>query len=73
MEKDKKNALKWMRFTGIAAQMGVIIFLGHLLGKYIDSLTNRNDEIFHKTVTLLSVFLAMALVIREVIKMGKNS
>jgi membrane protein DedA with SNARE-associated domain len=72
-DSNKKNdGLKWMRMAGVAAQMGVIIWLGHLLGAYLDKRAAREDELYHNIVTLSAVFLAMALVIREVLKLGKN-
>lgn len=72
-DSNKKNdGLKWMRMAGVAAQMGVIIWLGHLLGAYVDKRAAREDELYHNIVTLSAVFLAMALVIREVLKLGKD-
>jgi membrane protein DedA with SNARE-associated domain len=70
--KTKNDGLKWMRFAGVAMQMGVIIWLGHLLGAYLDKRASREDELYHNIVTLSAVFLAMALVIREVLKLGKD-
>ncbi len=70
--KDNKDGLKWLRMAGVAAQMGVIIWLGHLLGAYLDKRAARADELYHNIVTLLAVLFAMALVIREVIKLGKD-
>jgi hypothetical protein len=67
-----KGALKWLRFTGIAIQMGAIIWLGSLLGAYLDKKLFRTDELYYKIVTLLAVFVAMAVVIREVVKAGKS-
>lgn len=72
-DSNKKNdGLKWMRMAGVAAQMGVIIWLGHLLGAYLDKRAAREDELYHNIVTLSAVFVAMALVIREVLKLGKD-
>jgi hypothetical protein len=70
--KSNRDGLKWMRFAGIAAQMGAIIWLGHVLGVYLDKRAGRVDELYHNIVTLAAVMLAMALVIREVIKLGKD-
>lgn len=61
-----------MRFAGTAVQMGIIIWLGHLLGAFLDKRNGREDELYHNIVTLCAVMLAMALVIREVIKLGKE-
>jgi|688.fasta_scaffold16188_2 hypothetical protein len=70
--KNKNDGLKWMRMAGVAAQMGAIIWLGHVLGVYLDKRAGRVDELYHNIVTLAAVMLAMALVIREVIKLGKD-
>ena len=70
--KNKNDGLKWMRMAGVAAQMGVIIWLGHLLGAYLDKRAASEDELYHNIVTLSAVFVAMALVIREVLKLGKD-
>lgn len=67
-----KETVKWLRFTGIAIQMGVLIWLGSLLGKYIDTKTEREDELWNKIITLIAVLLSMFSVIREVIKLGKD-
>lgn len=67
-----KEAMKWLRFSGIAIQMGVVIWLGNILGKYIDTKTERSDELWSKIITLIAVLLAMFSVIREVIKIGKD-
>lgn len=67
-----KETVKWLRFTGIAIQMGVLIWLGSLLGKYIDTKTDREDELWNKIITLIAVLLSMFSVIREVIKLGKD-
>lgn len=68
-----KETIKWLRFSGIAIQMGVVIWLGSLLGAYIDLKTQREDELWNKIITLIAVLLAMFSVIREVIKIGKDS
>lgn len=67
-----KETVKWLRFTGIAIQMGVVIWLGSVLGKYIDTKTEREDELWNKIITLIAVLLSMFSVIREVIKLGKD-
>lgn len=59
----------WARFSTIAIQMGATIYLGNLLGKWLD---NKFEKTFlESTVTLLSVFLAMYIVINAVIKFNK--
>lgn len=67
-----KSAVKWLRFVGIAVQMGAMIWLGSILGAYLDKRMLRTDELFYKGVTMGAVFLATGLVIKEVIKIGKS-
>ena len=67
-----KETVKWLRFSGIAIQMGVVIWLGSVLGKYLDAKTERNDELWSKIITLIAVLLAIFSVIREVIKISKD-
>lgn len=67
-----KETIKWLRFSGIAIQMGGVIWLGNLLGKYIDDKAMREDELWSKIITLIAVLLAMFSVIREVIRLGKD-
>lgn len=52
--------------------MGGVIWLGNLLGKYIDDKTMREDELWSKIITLIAVLLSMFSVIREVIRIGKE-
>ena len=67
-----KETRKWLRFSGIAIQMGLIIWLGSLLGSYIDNKTERKDELWTKIITMIAVLLTMISVIREAIKLGKD-
>jgi membrane protein DedA with SNARE-associated domain len=48
--------------------MAVTIYLGNLLGKYIDRVAESGSDIFTKIITLLAVFLSMFMIIRQVIK-----
>ncbi len=71
MEKEKQNvALKnWARFSTIALQMGVTIYLGSLLGHWLAA---KFELLWlEKGVTLFSVFVAIYLVIRSVISLNK--
>ena len=64
----KKPLNKYVRFTGIAFQMGGTIYLGSLLGKWLDSQFPNEHELYTKIVTLLAVFVAMYAIISQVIK-----
>lgn len=71
MPQNKGNApLKnWAKFSTIAIQMGATIYLGNLLGSWLDSKFETNY--LEEGVTLLSVFLAMYIVIKGVNQLNK--
>lgn len=68
LNKNKPN--KFIRFTSIAFQMGGTIFLGNYLGKWLDVKYDR--DFLENTITLLSVFVSIYLVISQVIKLSKD-
>ena len=48
-KKRPKNQLnKYVRFSGIAFQMGLTIYLGSVLGKWLDVTLATNDGLFMK-------------------------
>ncbi|WP_054852254.1 AtpZ/AtpI family protein [Olleya sp. ITB9] len=67
-QKNKKQLNPFIRFTTMAIQMGVTIWLGSLLGGWLDKKLENNNQLYFKIVTLLAVFLAMYSVIKQVIK-----
>ena len=71
MPKNKEGkALKtWAQFSTIALQMGVIIYLGNLLGTWLD--IKYQKTFLESITTLLAVFLSIYVVIRGVINFSK--
>lgn len=69
-QKKGKSPSKYLRFTSVAFQMGATIWLGNLLGNWLD--TKFDKDFWESTVTLLSVFMAMYIVIAQVIKVSKE-
>ncbi|MFC4095846.1 AtpZ/AtpI family protein [Euzebyella saccharophila] len=55
--------------SGIAIQMGATIYLGNLLGAWLD--VKFEKDYLEDTVTLIAVFLSMYLVIKKVINLNK--
>lgn len=55
--------------SGIAIQMGVTIYLGNLLGAWLDAKFEKTY--LEDTITLLAVFLSMYVVIRKVMTLNK--
>ncbi len=66
--KKQKPFNNYLKFSGLAIQMAVTIYLGHLLGEYIDEIAGSGSDIYTKIITLLAVFLSIFVVIREVIR-----
>lgn len=66
--KKQKQYNNYLKFSGLAIQMAVTIYLGHLLGEYVDEVAESGSDIYTKVITLLAVFLSIFVVIREVIK-----
>ena len=56
----------FVRFSGLAIQMCVTIYLGNLLGVWLDEKYNPGGDIYTKVVSLVAVFLSIVLVIRQV-------
>jgi F0F1-type ATP synthase assembly protein I len=72
-EKPKRDFSKFARFSGIGIQMGVTIFLGAYLGKYLDQKYTLEKKWFTILFTLLSVALALYNVLRQVNKMNDEN
>ncbi|MGG8496158.1 AtpZ/AtpI family protein [Tenacibaculum sp. TC6] len=69
----KKQLNKYVRFSGIAFQMGLTIYLGSLLGKWLDIKYPNDNQLYTKICTLAAVFGAMFSVIRQVTKLSKDN
>jgi F0F1-type ATP synthase assembly protein I len=70
--KKKKQPNKWLIFLNIPFQMGIIIFLFSVLGKFLDNKFSNTTELFTKIFVLLGVCLALYNVIRQVNQLNKN-
>ncbi|WP_290701142.1 AtpZ/AtpI family protein [Lacinutrix sp.] len=70
-KKQKKQPSPYLRFTSVAFQMGGTIWLGNLLGKWLD--VKYQTFYWENIITLLAVFTAIYLVISQVLKMSKDN
>jgi uncharacterized membrane protein YfcA len=61
--KSKKTLNKAIHLSGAGLQMGVTIYLGFILGKWLDSIFETS--FLTQTVTLLAIFLAMYSLIKQ--------
>lgn len=70
--KDKKETLnKFIRFSSIAFEMGLIIGGGTYGGVYLDEKFNLETPVFTIVLSLLSVFTALYIVIKQVNNVNK--
>lgn len=69
----KKPLSKFIRFTSIAVQMGLTIYVGSLLGKWLDEIYQNQGQLYTKVCTLVAVFGAMVSVIMQVSKISKEN
>lgn len=66
------NTSVWLRFSTMGLQLGLSIYLGSLLGEYLDQKYPSESISYHKVITLFVVFGSTFSVIRQVIKLSKD-
>lgn len=59
----KKPLNKALQLSGAGLQMGLTIYLGFLLGRWLDTICETN--FLKETITLLAIFLAMYSLIKQ--------
>ena len=73
MEPSKKKPLNnYVRFSGVALQMGATIFLGAYLGKWLDAKYPADKKWFTIVCTLAAVALSLYNVLRQVNKINEE-
>lgn len=75
---NKKNASKkphnkYLRFSGIAMQMGLTIYLGSKLGEWLDSKYINEHQMYTKICAIVTIFASIYSVIKQVKNMSKNN
>ena len=72
MKKPRKRPNRYIILTGIGLQMGITIYLGAYLGKYLDGKYPNEKNWFTIGFTLFAVAVAFYNVLRQVNKMNKD-
>jgi membrane protein DedA with SNARE-associated domain len=78
MTKEKKPTSKskplnnYVKFSGMAIQMGLTIAIGAWGGSKLDEKFNTKAQLFTIIFSLLAIAISLYIVIREVIKMQKE-
>ena len=70
MSKSKNQTKYWLSLTGIAVQMGVIIYLGAKAGNWLDTTYGNEKNTYTIVLTLLAVAIAMYLVVKQTKKLN---
>jgi uncharacterized membrane protein YfcA len=66
----KRN--QYLELMGIAAQMGVTIFLGAYFGRWLDQQYPSDKKWFTMIMTILAVVVSLYLVIKQVNKLNQD-
>jgi uncharacterized membrane protein YfcA len=67
-ESQKKPLNKALQLSGAGLQMGLTIYLGFLLGQWLDKKFETN--FLKETITLIAIFLAMYSLIKQANKIN---
>lgn len=70
--KNSKPRKNYLRFSGLAIQMGAIIGLGAWGGMSLDEHYQTSNKVFTISVTLFAIAASLYLVIKDVINMSKE-
>ena len=71
-KQSNKHLNPFIRFSSIALQMGLTIYLGSKLGEWLDVKFNNTNQFYYKIVTLAAVFIAMYAVIKQVLNLTNS-
>ena len=70
--KPKNPFRKYLILSGIAAQMGITIYLGAYFGKKLDEKYPNEKHLFTVFLTLFSVFVALFIVVKQIKSVTQN-
>ncbi len=68
-KKENKNLQNAAKLSGAGLQMGLIIYLGNLLGSWLDK--KFESSYLEITLTLFAIFMAIYALIRQVNQINK--
>jgi len=72
-KKQEKQFNPYIRFSTIAIQMGLTIYLGSKLGEWLDVKFENKNQLYYKIVSLIAIFIAIFSVIKQVTKITNKS
>ncbi len=70
---DKKKQLnKYVYFSSMAFQMGIVIAAGTIFGQWLDTKYANDYSLFTVIFSLLAVFASLYLMIKKVLSISKS-
>ncbi|MBK6952445.1 MAG: AtpZ/AtpI family protein [Crocinitomicaceae bacterium] len=70
--KKKTGANPYLRFTGLAFQMGAIIGLGAWGGSELDAWSGNQKPVYTIIFSLLAIAISLYLIIKEALKLSDD-
>jgi membrane protein DedA with SNARE-associated domain len=71
-KKNQKQLNKAFALTGVAAQMGITIFLGAYLGKYLDVKFPADKKWFTMILVIVAVIISLYNVIKQLDRINEK-
>ena len=71
-QNQKNNNNKWLAFVNIPIQMGVIIFGFTYFGIWLDERLKNQSNLFTIVFSLVSVFISLYNILRQVKNLNNN-
>lgn len=72
MSEKTKNSRTFLKFTGLGVQLGLSIYLGNMLGKWLDTQYPNDAGWWEKGVTMFVIFGSIFSIIRQVNKITQD-
>lgn len=71
-KKDNKRPNRFLRLSGIGAQMAVTVYLGATLGKWLDAKYPSNKNWFTIGLTIFAVAISLYSILRQVNELNRQ-
>ncbi|MBK9190825.1 MAG: AtpZ/AtpI family protein [Crocinitomicaceae bacterium] len=68
----KKISNPFLRFSGIAFQMGILIAFGAWGGSELDKAAHNQKPVYAVIFSLLAIAISLYLIIKEAIRLGND-
>lgn len=70
---DKSSGVNYLKYSGMAFQLAAAIFLGTMIGKYIDGKLNLEKPYFTLLLALLGVIAGLYVALKDFLNPNKRS